>query len=72
MASDLIHVTRHDWLYGLVNCPSCGLPLDKDRDNERDFRAERACVDGSAPAAIAGVEGTHRRCGVRFLLTWTR
>jgi len=55
-----------------VNCPSCGLPLDNDRDNEREFAAERAGANGPAPAEIGGVEGTHRRCGVRFLLMWTR
>jgi hypothetical protein len=25
-------VSRHDWLHGLLACPTCGLPLDKDRD----------------------------------------
>ena len=52
-------VSRRDWTHGLVACPSCGLPLDPNKD-----RGEY--VQEVNQAQATGVTGRHLRCGAFF------
>jgi hypothetical protein len=52
-----LRVSRRDWLHGEAKCPSCGLPLDKDRDI-----ATRRAVP--APGFLV----KHTRCGAMFIM----
>jgi hypothetical protein len=55
----IIRVSLSDWRHGLVECPGCGLPVDRDRDETEE-------TWGITSAEPHGAIVTHRRCGAHF------
>ncbi len=56
---DVTRAPRHDFLHGLLKCPSCNLPLDAMKD------VDDLIQPVSESTAIAA-RMTHRRCGAPF------
>ena len=54
-----IRISLADWRHGLAECPGCGLPVDKDRDETKELWS----ISSAEPQ---GVIVTHRRCGAHF------
>lgn len=55
----MIRASLAEWRHGLVTCPGCGPPIDKDRDDVKDLYVVTS-------AETCGAIVTHRRCGAHF------